>query len=255
MATPNGEVFEDAGVQLAVTIVERRSRVAIVFVGVEHTVQVGVFAIEDFGIHADHEAQFIERIEVGVFAAVGGIEALVGFILGTVDGQLAVGIAPIDDCGGKGGSHAGQELEHLDGGMVEVELGRFVGQVEHELGAADLPGVGVATDDPKAGVPERHRFGIVGERIRVLAREFDRSEHITEVNGGAGDGFLSHDARGAVVGCAKLEGHRMREVKGQADQAEGNPKHDDQDRAMLVLANRVGMAEQVHEPPPEVESV
>ena len=50
------------------------------------------------------------------------------------------------------------------------------------------------------------------------------------------DGLVRHEAAHAVVRRAQLIGHRVRKIKRDADQADGDPQDDDEHRAVLGIA-------------------
>ena len=75
----NGDVFQQAWIEAAVAIVQRRQGLPIRFGRIEKAVQVRVLAVKKFKVEAVNESQFVHRLEWRVLAQVRWLEPQVGF--------------------------------------------------------------------------------------------------------------------------------------------------------------------------------
>ena len=215
----NGGVFEEAGIELAVAV-------EIFFVFVEDTIAVDIFAHEHVHGGTRHEAQFIHRFKGGVLGRVTGG--------GVVQRDDAVRTAPIHDGVGKISGDGGQVLKHVSACVVQVQLAAFIHEAEIRLGRGGA--ARVAADDPEFRITNGDggaldlgvvRHGAIGGVIQ---------EGVGNVTGGAFDGLFGGDAVHAVVGRLQLVIHGVGEIKGDADEAEADPEHNDEHGAVLAGA-------------------
>ena len=88
MPTVNGHVFKQTRIQPAVAIIEGRQNIAVVFVRVEHPVEVRILSIKDGEVHAVNKPQFGNRFKRGILAQIRWLLADVGLGLRPARGAV-----------------------------------------------------------------------------------------------------------------------------------------------------------------------
>ena len=223
LAAINGGVFKQARFQGVVAA-------QVGFVGVEHAVAVEVVARKQIEGTAVHQPQFVHGLKRGIFVRVTERRIIRRVIAD------AVGGAPVGDGGGEIQRHVGQISERVGAGGIQIQFGSLVHEPEIRLRRER--GGSVAADEPEMRVAHRHGFGRILAFVRQGAVGGVIGKHVTNVARRAFDGLFRRQTAGAVVRGAEFKGHGMGEIKGNADQPDGNPQYQDEHRGAFAALQR-----------------
>ena len=172
-------------------------------------------------------------------------------------GHRGGGTPPVQDRRRQIGGHERQGFKHVQRGGVEVQFRGFIDETEHRDAAVDVrSSTGIPTDEPEPCVPDRHVLALVRLGVRRLtglrwirlndARQDQDAGHVRALRLGlllqigqhgvdiarrAFNGLVGFHTRFIIICRLEIEHHRLPEIQGNADQPEGDPKHNHQHRA------------------------